>query len=81
MTDRKTINRLVIILMLLIASSFVLFGISAAAQTPVFVYLGLIVFLGGGIPCCLLIIAGYSRRWTDLEKRIDELESRKQQND
>jgi len=79
MLDRKTgkQHRLAIILILLIASSFVLFGIAAAAQTPVFVYLGLIPFLLG----VWLIIAEFSRRWTDLEKRIDELDSRSQQHD
>lgn len=79
MANQKTGNerQLGILLLLLIVSSLVLFGIAAAAKTEVLVYLGLILLLLGGIPVWL-IIAGFSQRYNDLEKRIDELQSRRQ---
>ena len=60
--------------MLLTTFSVVLIVIAVNTKAEVPFFLGLIIFLVAGA----LIIAGYSRRMRDMEKRVDDLESHRQ---
>ena len=57
--------------MLLTASSLVSIVIAVNTKAEIAFFVGLILFLVAGA----LIIAGYSLRMSDMEKRVDELES------
>ena len=76
MADRKSRKTKLLFYssMLLTAFSLVLIVIAVNTKAEVPFFLGLILFLVAGA----LIIAGYSRRMRDMEKRVDHLESHRQ---
>ena len=76
MADRKSRKTKLLFYssMLLTAFSLVLIVIAVNTKAEVPFFLGLILFLVAGA----LIIAGYSRRMRDMEKRVDDLESHRQ---
>ncbi len=76
MADRKSRKTKLLFYssMLLTTFSVVLIVIAVNTKAEVPFFLGLILFLVAGA----LIIAGYSRRMRDMEKRVDDLESHRQ---
>jgi hypothetical protein len=67
-----------ILSILLIVCSLLLLGIGATVKSDVLFNLGLILLLLAFIAASF-IIGGFVRRMTDLEKRLDELESHRHQ--
>ena len=80
MADRKSDKRLLIIMILMAASGVVLVGIAAGTKTEVPFVLGLSLVFLAGVPATIALVR-YARHMIELEKRIDDLESRREQRD